>query len=985
MARFRTRARAVDMLGRQQIAGIPTAISELFKNAHDAYANRVEVDYYRSDRLFVLRDDGVGMTREDFEGRWLTIGTESKVGGRAGLELPATPQGQTPRPILGEKGIGRLAIAAIGPQVLILTRAIRDGISGELVAAYVHWRLFELPGIDLDQIEIPVRSFPPGCLPTRNDVAEMVEVFSNNIEKLGTIIGEATAGEFRRDFESMRLNPSEIDAYVSEMSLAEAGHGTHFIISPAYEILEADLDEGDRDRASNLEKFLLGFTNTMTPDHPTPVIRTAFRDHKTEDSFDDLVDEEKFFTPAEFQTADHHITGRFDEYGQFVGTVMVYGETYTNHIVPWPRAQGRRTYCGPFQIHLANVQGAARESTIPIEEYAPLINKMNRFGGLYIYRDGIRILPYGDTEYDWLEIEKRRTAKASYYHFSYRRIFGVIELTRNRNADLHEKAGREGFLENRAYRQFRDILKHFFVQIAADFFRQEGVFADRYEEKKVELERLELARRRREGQVSEKRRQFSRALEEFHTDFEAGRPQQEAAALTKELRDALGEAVAITDPSIAARKLLEIEGVARKRARSLEEKYRLIKPRGIGLGQNLQQDYDDYLTAYAELADVFREVRNVVEEEVGAAAEMARVELDRRVRVERALQELSDQTRRAARAERTETGGALETVRARVQEAARESIATIEGTIKAVLAEFAVLDVSSLSEEEITDIRDNLERRILMVKDHEQSFLRGVRTQLEAIDLSAVGDQLDQMEALEERNLALEERADNDLQLSQLGMAIEVINHEFDSSIRAIRGDLRRLKTWADENRGLEPLYRDLRSSFEHLDGYLTLFTPLHRRLYRQEVEIFGSDIHAYIGDLFQKRFQRHHISLTATDEFMKMHILGYPSSFYPAFVNLVDNAIFWMKDQEERTIQLSAVANTMFVSNTGPSIPERRWERVFEQGVSFKPGGRGLGLYIAREALRRVGYELSLVPPVSGMNVTFQIARISIAEAEEE
>ncbi|MXX28848.1 MAG: histidine kinase, partial [Gammaproteobacteria bacterium] len=53
MATFKTRARTLDMLGRQQIAGIPTAISELFKNAHDAYADRVEIDYYRSDGLFV--------------------------------------------------------------------------------------------------------------------------------------------------------------------------------------------------------------------------------------------------------------------------------------------------------------------------------------------------------------------------------------------------------------------------------------------------------------------------------------------------------------------------------------------------------------------------------------------------------------------------------------------------------------------------------------------------------------------------------------------------------------------------------------------------------------------------------------------------------------------------------------------------------------------------------------------------------------------
>ena len=62
MAKFRTRARTVDMLGRQQIAGVPNAISELFKNAHDAYADYAEVDYFPSDGLFVLRDDGVGMT-----------------------------------------------------------------------------------------------------------------------------------------------------------------------------------------------------------------------------------------------------------------------------------------------------------------------------------------------------------------------------------------------------------------------------------------------------------------------------------------------------------------------------------------------------------------------------------------------------------------------------------------------------------------------------------------------------------------------------------------------------------------------------------------------------------------------------------------------------------------------------------------------------------------------------------------------------------
>ena len=82
MAKFRTSARTVDMLGRQQIAGIPTAISELFKNAHDAYATRVEADYYRPEQLFVLRDNGFGMTFTDVMERWLVIGTDRQAWGK---------------------------------------------------------------------------------------------------------------------------------------------------------------------------------------------------------------------------------------------------------------------------------------------------------------------------------------------------------------------------------------------------------------------------------------------------------------------------------------------------------------------------------------------------------------------------------------------------------------------------------------------------------------------------------------------------------------------------------------------------------------------------------------------------------------------------------------------------------------------------------------------------------------------------------------
>jgi len=967
------------MLGRQQIAGIPTAISELFKNAHDAYADRAEVDYYRNDRLFVLRDDGLGMTREEFEQRWLTIGTESKLVVETVLGLPPIDPAKKPRSILGEKGIGRLAIAAIGPQVLILTRAEREARLLELVVAYIHWGLFELPGVDLDEIEVPVRTSPDGTVPNRKMIGEMLSATEANIERLGHRVSPKARKRILHDIARMRaIDPAEVEAYLPDLDLRHK-RGTHFIIVPADGVLDADLDtSGDPEEASSLEKLLLGFSNSMTPNHPPPVITTAFRDHPTDEAFEDLVEEDLFFSPEEFSNADHYISGEFDRFGQFRGTVAVYGERHDDYVVAWPGARGSKTSCGPFEIHLAAVQPRVVETTLPPEAHARLLRKTRRFGGLYIYRDGIRILPYGDVDYDWLEIEKRRTKGAAYYYFSHRNVFGAILLSQSENSALTEKAGREGFRENTAYRQLRDILKNFLVQVAGDFFREEGAYADRFKQQRDELLQEHRALEKRKGLTAERRRAFAEALDKFFQSYDADEPSSRALELARSVEGDLSSAQSITDPERAAIFLLDVESRARTGLRELEESYRITKPRGIGLSRELLREYHDYEGAYAQLqTEVFSAIRRLIEGDVTAAAERALVELDRRIRVERALADLAENATRVAKSQRSETQGALDRVRREVREAARERQVAVEEAVRSTLAAFASTDVRELDDESLVALRDTLERRILDVQERSSSFLSYIRGQLESIDLSGELDQLDQMEALEQRTLELEERAEYDLQLAQLGMAVDVINHEFDASVRSIRTNLRRLHAWADVNKGLglEGLYQDLRTSFDHLDGYLTLFTPLHRRLNRTKTTFSGADIERYLRDLFGPRFERHKVDLRSTSRFRKWSVTAFPSSFYPVFVNLIDNAIFWLdRVAAERVIELDSDKEFVYISNTGEPIPTRRWEVIFDQGVSFKPSGRGLGLYISREALKGVGYNLSVMEPRPGMQVTFRI-----------
>lgn len=986
MATFKTRARTLDMLGRQQIAGIPTAISELFKNAHDAYADRVEIDYYRSDGLFVLRDDGIGMSREEFSTRWLTIGTESKLS-TDGLEpVPHDPV-KKKRPMLGEKGIGRLAISTIGPQVLVLTRARNSGTLSDLTAAFVNWTLFECPGIDLEDIQVPIRTFPGGMLPSGHDVYQMVSAFSENNEHLKDKIGGRFYGRLRKELDGFRVDPQDIDSYLGDPTLSGGGTGTHFIILPASDLLPTDIDgEPQDEKATRLTKALLGFSNTMTPDHSPPVIRTAFRDHKTDDLVDDLIEEGEFFTPEQFQNADHQITGKFDEFGQFKGDVLIYGELVTSHVIPWTGAGGIATSCGPFFISFAAIEGESRHSTLPAEDHARIADKMGKIGGLYIYRDGLRILPYGDTDYDWLDIELNRTKSAYYYYFSHRKMFGVIEINNRENRQLNEKAGREGFRENKAYRQFKSILKHFFLQMAADFFRKEGVHSERFEKKKEELSKLDSDRKRRERFVSVKKQKLSKDLIWFFEQVSSKNPHDEALKLSEDVTQRLKMACHISDPHRAAQEIIQVEQDAQVELRRIESRYRISRPR-IALSRAMQREWNDYSLAFSELSEtVFSPTRDLISDVVRDEADKARVRIDRRLQVETTLDELSRHAIKKTRAGGTSVKQEANKVAEEVRGLASSQLSEVETELRSVVGEFQRIDVSRLSNEDLIDIRVDLESRILALTEDKTTFFESLFDQLQAIDLSGETSVLDQLVAIEQRNLSLEEEVEGDLQLAQLGMAVEVINHEFNSTIRSIRNNLRRLRAWADINKDLQTLYNDIRASFDHLDGYLTLFTPLHRRLQRKAVDILGSDIFNFLNDLFEERFTGHEIEFQQTKAFSRMKIHGFPSSFYPVFVNLVDNAVYWVSQNnpsDERRIVLDATNGTFLVSDSGPGVNPSDRDSIFELGFTRKPGGRGMGLHIAREVLRRVGYDLQLRATNDANGATFAIGPVSLTAEE--
>lgn len=984
MARFKTRARTLDMLGRQQIAGIPNAISELFKNAHDAYANHAEVDFIRKRGLVLLRDDGVGMTEKEFLERWLTIGTESKVEGPMGLPQPPAPEGETARPLLGEKGIGRLAIAAIGSQVLVLTRARRAGKLQPIVAAFVPWGLFACPRIDLDDIDLPVRHFVGGQLPTREDVRELLTEAKQTIRNLQSRMDPATVTKLIRDVDSFDVDPRLLEPALTGPQLSGEGHGTHFFIQPVDETLTLDLEEPtDGKTAPPLTKMLIGFANTMTPGATLPALSTAFRDHRGDGLIQNLIEDREFFTAEDSAVSDHAVTGRYDEYGRFAGTVRIFERTIPYDLPP-KIARTRGTACGPFAMSFAYVQGEARNSLLysnDPERYTALNQRLDRLGGIYIYRDGIRILPYGNNDFDFLEIEERRNKGAGYYFFSYRRMFGAIELTREANGRLQEKAGREGFRQNAAYHELKSLVVHLLVQLAAEFFRESGPQAEHFIARREELERNELLRREREVQARSKRTAFGTQLDAAFAQIAADDPKRELEDLLASLEKTLAVAQTLRPTERAASAVIAAEMTGLSQLEALRKRYDITKPRGIALTKRLLRDWDHYRSAHKVVEqDVFEPGRLRLDELCSEAAKVATVAIDRRKRADHALNGAISRSRRLVRDQKTETDHAATSLAERIAQIGREALDETEGVIARSLEILAGLNLSEMSDRQFARERMTLEEEISQTAERRSRLLQSVREILLGAGGSLIGDATEHgpdalMVALEEELLALRERETADLELTQLGMAIEVVSHEFGASIKAVRSALKRMKGWADANDKLSQIYVALRASFDHLDGYLTLFTPLHRRLYRAKVPIKGSDIATYLNDLFGERLGRHSTTLVATKRFCAHVLEGYPSTFYPVFVNLIDNAIYWLQDRiGARTLTLDWDGSAMIVSDTGPGIAKRDRDAIFETGFTRKPGGRGLGLHISREVLKRAGYDLILAETQPKTGATFRI-----------
>lgn len=153
---------------------------------------------------------------------------------------------------------------------------------------------------------------------------------------------------------------------------------------------------------------------------------------------------------------------------------------------------------------------------------------MRQNGGIRVFRDGVRIFDYGEPGNDWLQLGTRRVNIPT-KRVSNNLLIGAVHLDGASSPGLIEKTNREGFVENQAASEFRQMVAFGLIQIEHERNFDKKRIRKEYSSKKLkepvldEIERLrrELAKHKLEetlgGLVDNIEKQFRDVRETLMT------------------------------------------------------------------------------------------------------------------------------------------------------------------------------------------------------------------------------------------------------------------------------------------------------------------------------------------------------------------------------------------------------------------------------------------------------------------------------------
>lgn len=418
---FRPSARLQRYLGRELISDPNLAVIEFVKNAYDAGATEVLIEFELDaspDRL-VIADNGSGMTEVEFRDNWMHPGFSHKAADAPPAPVAAGPgsrsqarQLQRVRIPAGEKGLGRMAAGRLGDSMDVYTRP-----SSALPWFHVRFVWSEFEDMTLAMDEVRVKPDLDSAPPRGFDQGTVVVIEGLSQKWDGRVRGRPVRGRKRTKLGRLR---QDLEYFVRPLS---GNVGDFRIDLESDRAAEAeDLGPITRVTAADAAEYAYSF-EFFAKNGQAVVARKVSRGEEVAESANALREEDFPPVPVKVDDADD-------------------GE------VPAP------LQCGPFR-------GTFYYSPPPASSRATESLPM----GVLLFRDGVWVEPYGIDEDDWLGVAARKAQRQGHAAIQPNTMTGHVEISRQHNPELHDMSNRMGLLENEESEEFlylvRQEFRHF--------------------------------------------------------------------------------------------------------------------------------------------------------------------------------------------------------------------------------------------------------------------------------------------------------------------------------------------------------------------------------------------------------------------------------------------------------------------------------------------------------------------------------------------
>ncbi|EFC50942.1 MULTISPECIES: sensor histidine kinase [Neisseria] len=403
--KIRPAGRHLLTIGRDLIQDSYAAIVELVKNAYDADSESVEIHFKATEKPseningnpekrieITVRDYGHGMSQDTVINKWMVPSTPDK------LERRTSPNG---RIMQGRKGIGRYAASMLGSTLLLETVSE----CAEKTTVLVNWHDFETSEY-LDDVEL------------------LVETHLTD-EHSGTTLTIEGGEEYYKEWNKYQFTKLNFELKK--------------LISPVQNLINKEEDKEDQN----------------------------FNIHLKISGFEDIEDIEETITPYPiFDLFDYKISGKIHANGKGTLTYALQKARNTvEEIISFDL--NNYTACGDliFDIRVYDREKESIEQLIHRglkDDHGNYLGKLqarkilNESNGIGVYRNGFRIRPLGDPEFDWLKLNEKRIQNPS-LKIGNNQVIGYVLIGSEEESDLIEKSARDGLRDNYAYKQLQKI------------------------------------------------------------------------------------------------------------------------------------------------------------------------------------------------------------------------------------------------------------------------------------------------------------------------------------------------------------------------------------------------------------------------------------------------------------------------------------------------------------------------------------------------